>query len=473
MKYTATIGLETHVQLRTNTKIWCGCPNDYGKPPNTLVCPVCLGYPGAMPVLNEEAVRLTVISGLMLGCKINQHSKWDRKNYYYPDMPKNYQISQFDEPLCIGGGVEIELEGNKRTVQLTRIHLEEDVGKSTHYTQSSGVDYNRAGTPLMEIVTEPDMHTADEAFAYLVALKQILSYGGVSDCNLEEGNIRCDVNCSVRREDQEGLGTKTEIKNMNTFKGVHRALIYEMQRQIDELKKGGTIILETRRWDDDLGVTQSMRTKEEAHDYRYFPEPDLVPVVISDAELEAYRVSLPELPEARKARMVATYDIPEYDAGVLASDKAVADYFEIAAQASTNPKSVSNWIMTEMMRALGETEQDITTTRIGPSDLAKLVDLIEKNVVNSNSAKEVFQIMFDEGGDPEKIVEARGLVQVSDSSELEGFVDAAISANPKAVNDFKSGNQGAIQFLMGQVMRLSKGKANPALVTDLLKSKLG
>ena len=472
MNYVATIGLETHVQLRTHTKIWCGCPNDYGQPPNTLVCPVCLGYPGAMPVLNEEAVRLTVITGLMLGCTINQHSKWDRKNYYYPDMPKNYQISQYDEPLCLGGGVEIDVDGVKRTVQLTRIHLEEDVGKSMHFAQSSGVDYNRAGTPLMEIVTEPDLHTADETFAYLQALKQILSYGGVSDCNLEEGNIRCDVNCSVRPEGQEGLGTKTEIKNMNTFKGVHRALSYEIQRQIKELESGGRIIQETRRWDDELGVTQSMRTKEEAHDYRYFPEPDLVPVVISDEELTAYRKALPELPEARKARMMAAYGIPEYDAGVLAAEKAVADYFEEAALASSNPKAVSNWVMTEMMRAMGEAEQTIMDVRITPSELASLVDLVEKNVVNSNSAKDVFQIMYSQGGDPVLIVEAKGLAQVSDSSELEKMVDDAIAANPKSVEDYKAGKKAAIQFLMGQVMRLSKGKANPKLVTELLKSRL-
>ena len=296
MEYEATIGLETHVQLRTRTKIWCGCRNRSDREPNTDVCPVCLGYPGTLPVLNEEAVRLTVRTGLMLGCRVNPFTKWDRKNYFYPDMPKNYQISQYDLPLCEGGGVNIDVDGVQRAVKLTRIHLEEDVGKSTHVADGSLLDFNRAGTPLMEIVSEPDLHTPDETFAYLLALKQILLYGGISEGNLEEGNIRCDVNCSVRPVGQAGLGTKAEIKNMNTFKGVYRALKYEIKRQVAELKKGGTILQETRRWDDEAGVTTAMRSKEFAHDYRYLPEPDLVPVVLSDEQLEAWRSELPELP---------------------------------------------------------------------------------------------------------------------------------------------------------------------------------
>lgn len=467
-----SIGLETHVQLKTRSKIWCGCPNVFGSEPNTDVCPICLGYPGTMPVLNREAVKLTVMTGLMLGCTINRYSKFDRKSYFYPDMPKNYQISQYDQPLCEGGSVVIDIEGGAKAVHLTRIHLEEDVAKNNHFETSSGVDFNRAGTPLMEIVSEPDLSSADEAFAYLQALKQMLVYGGVSDCNLEQGNMRCDINCSVRPAGQRELGVKTEIKNMNTLKGVHRSLTYEIKRQIDVLSKGGAIVQETRRWDDEAGVTRSMRTKEYAHDYRYFPEPDLMPVRLSEAEIEAWQRAIPEMPAKRRERFLEEYGLPAYDAGVLVADKAVADYFEQVARACGNPKAASNWMMTEMLRALSEQDIDIGAVRFPPEALADLIRLIDEKVVNSPGAKEVFAVLFAEGGDPRSIVEQRGLAQVSDSSALSAWIDEAVNGHPNVVADYRAGKKAALQFLMGQVMRASKGKANPPLVMEALREKL-
>ncbi len=471
--YTATVGLETHVQLRTRTKIWCGCENLAVAPPNTLVCPVCLGYPGALPVLNREVVRLIVSTGLMLNCRINLRSKFDRKNYFYPDQAKNYQISQFDEPFCENGWIDIQTDKGSKRIGITRIHQEEDVAKSIHAGQSSLVDFNRAGTPLMEIVTEPDFETPDEVFAYLTALKQILQYGQISDCNLENGNIRSDINCSVRPVGQQELGVKTEIKNMNTFRGVHRALTYEIQRQISVVKKGGAIVQETRRWDDDAGVTQSMRSKEYAHDYRYFPEPDLVPVVLTSEQVEAWRAGLPELPEARRQRFVADYGLPDYDARVLVADMQVADFFEMAAREAGNAKAVSNWVMTEVLRVLSEGETTLDTLKITPAALAELVKLVDSKTLNSTTAKEVFADMMATGDLPGYIVKAKGLAQVSDSGALEALVDEAIAGNPKSVEDYRAGKTAALQFLMGQVMRQSKGKANPPMVIELLKQKLG
>jgi len=472
MNYKVTIGLETHVQLKTQSKIFCGCRKDFGDEPNTHVCPVCLGYPGAMPVLNEEAVRLTVMTGLMIGCRINSYSKFDRKSYFYPDMPKNYQISQYDQPLCLGGSVEIETEAGKRSIEVTRIHLEEDVAKNIHFENFSGVDFNRAGTPLMEIVTEPVIESADEAFAYLQALKQILVYGGISDCNLEEGNMRCDVNCSVRPEGQEKLGVKTELKNMNTFKGVHRALKAEIARQISVLEKGGTIQQETRRWDDVAGVTLAMRSKEYAHDYRYFPEPDLMPVVLDEKTVEEWRCRLPELPAKRRERMMAEYGIPEYDAGVLAADKHVADYFEETAKLCGSGKAASNWIMTEVMRVLSAQEIEIRGLKITPVALAALIKLVDAKTISSTGAKEVFAVMLEEGGDPAAIVKARGLAQVSDTGALEAMVMQAIAENEKSVTAYRAGKEAALQHLVGQVMKLSRGKANPGVVIELLKKNL-
>lgn len=465
-----TIGLETHVQLNTNTKIWCGCAVGSDAPPNTRVCPVCLGYPGSLPVLNREAIRKTVMTGLLLGCEIAEVSKHDRKSYFYPDMPKNYQITQYDQPLCLGGGIEIEVNGVKRFIRINRIHLEEDVGKSTHFRGASGIDYNRAGTPLMEIVTEPDLHNEDEAFAYLTALKRILQYGGVSDCNLEEGNIRCDINVSVAEKDAKELGVKAEIKNMNTLRGVHRALAYEVRRQVKAVSAGETLVQETRRWDDEQGVTRSMRTKEDAHDYRYFPDPDLARIRLSREEIEAWRAELPELPAKRQARFVSEYGLPDYDAGELVADKAVADYFEAAA--GKNPKAAANWVMTEVMRVLSEREVDVTKFPVPAEGLCQLIALVDKGTLNSTKAKEVFAVMLEEGGEPAKIVEARGMAQVSDSGAIEGFVNEVIDENAKVVDDYRSGKDSALQFLMGQVMKKSLGKANPPMVLDLLKQKL-
>ena len=472
MSYLVSIGLEVHVQLKTKSKIFCGCPNDFGAEPNTYVCPVCLGYPGSLPVINREAIRLTVMSGLMIGSKISDYSKFDRKNYFYPDMPKNYQISQYDKPLCIGGTVEIEVEGKKKTIGVTRIHLEEDVGKNMHFETSSGVDFNRAGTPLMEVVSEPDLTSAEESFAYLLALKQILVYGNISDCNLEQGNMRCDVNCSVRPEGQEQLGTKTEIKNMNTFKGVFHALKYEIQRQISVLEKGGTIQQETRRWDVEAGVTLAMRSKEYAHDYRYFPEPDLMPVVLAAETIEQWRAELPELPALRRQRFVEQYGLPEYDAGVLVADKAVADYYEEVAKQSGNFKAASNWVMTDMLRSLSEKEMEIGRVPITPKALADLIKLVDGKVLNMPTAREVFNLLFEKGGEPAQIVKEKGLAQVSDSGAIESIADQAIAANAKSAEDFKAGKTAALQFLVGQVMRLSKGKANPQMVAEILKRKL-
>jgi aspartyl-tRNA(Asn)/glutamyl-tRNA(Gln) amidotransferase subunit B len=469
----AAVGLEVHVQLRTRTKIFCGCPNRVSSPPNTDVCPVCLGYPGAMPVLNRRAVELTIRTGLLLGCRINPYSKWDRKNYFYPDMPKNYQISQYDLPLCLGGGVPIEHDGETRVVRLTRIHLEEDVAKNMHFAGRSGIDFNRAGTPLMEIVTEPDMTSADEAFAFLLALKQILAFGDISDCNLEEGNIRCDINCSVRPAGQAALGTKTEIKNMNTFKGVHRALSYELKRQAREVGKGGHILQETRRWDDEAGVTLPMRSKEYAHDYRYFPEPDLVPAAVSEAQVQALGRDLPELPMDRRRRFQQEYGLPAYDAGVLTADRAVADYYEEAARASGNHKAVSNWVMGEMMRALGEQNAGIREARITPAALAALVRLTDDQLINQTAAKEVFQALFAHGGDPLDVVRQRGLAQLSDTGAIDTLVTQVLDENPRSVADFRAGREQALQFLVGQVMRLSRGNANPQRVLETLRERLG
>ncbi len=471
--FEAVIGLEVHVQLRTETKLFCACPNRFGAEPNTLVCPVCLGLPGALPVANREAIRLTVMAGLLLGCEIHRISRFDRKSYFYPDMPKNFQISQYDRPLCLGGGLEIEAGGTHKRVRLTRIHLEEDVGKSLHFETTSGVDFNRAGAPLMEIVTEPDLSSPDEAMAFLLALKQILVYGGISDCNLEQGNLRCDINCSVRPAGSSALGVKTEIKNMNTFKGVHRALTYEIDRQIRVLRGGGTIRQETRRWDDDAGATDSMRSKEYAHDYRYFPEPDLLPVELTEAQIETWRADLPELPAARRARFVREYHLPDYDAGVLTADKGVADYFEAVARSCGNPKAASNWVMTDVLRVLGEQGMEIGHIRVTPEALAKLIGLVERRVINMPTAREVFAALFEHGGDPETLVRERGLGQVSDASAIDALAAQAIEAHPGPASDYRNGKAAALQFLIGQVMKLSRGKADPRLAAEALKRRLG
>lgn len=472
MKYLVTIGLETHVQLKTQTKMFCGCGTVFGMPPNTQVCPVCLGYPGALPSMNREAIHLTAISGLMLGCSINTYSKFDRKNYFYPDMAKDYQITQLDQPVCLGGGVEIQTPGGKKTIHLTRIHLEEDVGKLTHRAMCSGVDFNRAGLPLMEIVSEPDMASADEAFAYLQALKEILVYAGVSDCNLEEGNMRCDVNVSLRPVGQKELGTKIEIKNMNTFRGIHAALLYEIERQAHALDNGIPLRQETRRWEPELGETQVMRTKENADDYRYFPEPDLLPVVLTQEQIDAWAAALPELPAKRRLRMIEQYGIPEYDAGVLAADRAVADFFEAAAKPYGNGKAVSNWMMTEVLRLLSETGKTICECALTPEALADLIHLLEAKTINGPTAKALLPELFEKGGDPVELVKERGLAQVNDASAVTQIVADVIAENPKTVEDFKAGKQAAVTFLIGQVMKRSKGKASPQVAREVILEKL-
>ena len=471
-KYLTTIGLETHVQLKTQTKMFCGCSLRFGAEPNTNVCPVCLGYPGALPVMNREAIKLTVMSGLMLGCEINRKSTFDRKNYFYPDMSKDYQISQNVRPLCLGGGVTSETPTGPKRIRINHIHLEEDAAKINHYARFSGVDFNRCGTPLMEIVSEPDLSSPDEAMAYLQALKQILIYAGVSDCNLEEGNMRSDVNVSVRPEGQERLGTKVEIKNMNTFKGIHAALEHEIARQLQTVARGGAIVQETRRWDPDQGETQPMRSKENAHDYRYFSEPDLVPVALTEEQIGGWRSLLPELPSARRVRMVAEYGIPEYDAGVLADVKENADFFEAAARLSGQGKAVSNWFMTEIMRLLSETGASIAQCALTPAALAELVTLVETRAINGPTAKELLPELFKKGGQPAAIVQARGLGQVSDERALEKLVDQALAENPRSVEDYRAGKKAAAGFLVGQVMKLSKGKADPKLVGKLVAEKL-
>jgi len=469
----ATIGLETHVQLNTRSKIWCACSTTFGAPPNTNVCPVCMGYPGALPVLNENAVRLTVIAGLALGCEINLRSKHDRKSYFYPDMPKNYQITQYDQPLCLGGQVVYSLDGVERVVRLNRIHLEEDVGKNTHFENSSGVDYNRAGTPLMEIVTEADLHSAEEAFAYLQALKEILSYAGVSHCNLEEGNMRCDVNISVAPKGSDKLGVKTELKNMNTFRGVRDAATYEIKRQKREVSVGGTIQQTTIRWDDTTGKTSAMRSKEYAHDYRYFPDPDLMPIVLTDEEVDALRSALPEMPAQRRERYVQELGLPAYDADVLVADREISDFFEQTATLCGNAKSASNFLMGDMMRMLNDQERSINSVAISPESLAELIKLFDAKKVNNQGAKEVFEVLFEKGGDALEIAKELGKIQTSDTGSIEPFVAQVIEEHPGPVSDYQGGKDAALQFLVGQVMRLSRGKANPQVVGDLFKDKLG
>ena len=488
MEFENTIGLETHVQLKTKTKMFCGCLLKTGCEPNTNVCPVCLGYPGALPVMNGEAVKLTVLSGMMLGCRINSHATFDRKNYFYPDMAKDYQISENGQPLCLGGGVEItRADGTKKFIRINHIHLEEDAAKINHYATTSGVDFNRGGTPLMEIVSEPDMESADDAIAYLTALKEMLVYAGVSDCNLEEGNMRSDVNISIRPKTGEGLptkpdgsidfsklGTKVEIKNMNSFSGIHAALVYEAKRQRECMARSIPLVQETRRWDPEAMETAPMRSKENAHDYRYFPEPDLVPVELSEEQLAEWRKLLPEKPEVRRARMIAEYGLAEYDAEVLSQHKANADYFEAAAKGLDKKlaKQLCNLFMSDVMALMNASGKSIGECAMAPAALAALVKLSASGTINGPTLKELLPELFEKGGDPEAIVKERGLGAVSDTGALEAFVDQAIAANPGPVADFKAGKKAAAGFFVGQVMKLSKGKADPKIVGGIVAKKL-
>ena len=508
MEYEAVIGLETHVQLKTKSKMWCGCANAFGAPPNTNVCPVCLGLPGVLPVPNDEALRLTVLTGHLLNCEIPRFAKFDRKSYFYPDMAKNYQITQYDKPSTANGHVEFEFNGGISRVRITRAHLEEDVGKNSHFERNSGVDFNRAGVPLMEIVSEPDLTGADMAYAYLNALKDILIYGGVSDCDMEKGMVRCDVNISVRPVGTKELGAKIEIKNMNSFSGVRRALEYEIPRQIEVVKKGGKLIQSTRRWDNVAGVTEEMRTKEFAHDYRYFPDPDLMPLAPTDAWLAEVKSRVVELPLARKQRFMRDYQLPAGDAETFVNDAPLGNYFEQIAKKSQNPKAVANWVINNLRAKVAERSDFIAKQiaedsqygkdvvlaaneslsagvasvgwklftfedlKFQPTSLLELIGLVEAKTISSSAAQQVFAEMFETGKSPNVIVQEKGLAQVSDTGAIEKFCDEAIAANPGPAADFKSGKAAALNFLKGQVMKLSKGKANPALAGEILERKL-
>jgi aspartyl-tRNA(Asn)/glutamyl-tRNA(Gln) amidotransferase subunit B len=477
-----TIGLEVHAQLRTRSKMFCACAVQFGAAPNSHTCPTCLGLPGALPVTNGEAIRLTVLTGLMLDCEIAPVSHFDRKNYFYPDMPKNYQITQYARPLCEKGRVPLpdlaypkdaqkNIAEPDKKVPLVRIHLEEDVARSFHLENSTGIDFNRAGTPLMEIVTEPEINSPEEAFAFLTALKQILIYGEVSYADMEKGQLRCDCNISVRPQAQSELGAKIEIKNMNSISGVRRALAYEMRRQTDALEKGEVLEQETRGWDDAAGETFLMRTKESAHDYRYFPDPDLVPIE-TDSFVRDARARLPELPSAKRDRFVSQYGVSAYDAGVVASDLELAAYFETAAKGARRPKSVANWILNDLQSALAHSARSIADCPVSPVSLDELVNLVEAGTISGRQAKDVFAEMFASGKSAAEIVQERGMKQLSDTGAIEAFCDEVIAANPKPVADFKGGNPASLNFLKGQVMKLSKGTANPVLVGEILQRKL-
>ncbi|MGB9845964.1 MAG: Asp-tRNA(Asn)/Glu-tRNA(Gln) amidotransferase subunit GatB [Desulfotomaculales bacterium] len=477
MEYEAVIGLEVHVELKTKTKIFCSSAAGFGGDPNTHTCPVCLGLPGVLPVLNKKVLEYAIRAALALNCEIAEYSKFDRKNYYYPDMPKNYQISQYDLPLARNGYLDIEVDGREKRIGITRVHMEEDTGKLVHQgtittTPFSLVDYNRAGVPLIEIVSEPDLRSPEEARIYMEKLRSVIQYTGISDCKMEEGSLRCDANVSVRPKGAREFGTKTEIKNMNSFRALFRALSYEVQRQIDVLEEGGQIVQETRTWDEGRGVTLPMRSKEEAQDYRYFPEPDLVPLVIDRRWVEEIRASLPELPDQRRRRYTAEYGLPAYDAAVLTSTRELADYFEACVALYPDPKAVSNWMMSELARLLNASNMEITQCRVRPEHLAKLLRLVEKGTISGKIAKTVFEEMFVTGKDPENVVGEKGLVQITDVEALAAVVEEVIARNPKVVADYRSGKEKALGFLVGQVMKETKGKANPELVNRLFKERL-
>jgi aspartyl-tRNA(Asn)/glutamyl-tRNA(Gln) amidotransferase subunit B len=475
--YEAVIGLEVHAQLRTRTKIFCGCSTQFGSPPNSQVCPVCLGLPGALPVLNHQAVDFAIKAALACGCRVAPISVFARKNYFYPDLPKGYQISQYELPLASGGGLEITTEGSTKRVGLTRIHMEEDAGKSLHEGFSDSdkrtyVDYNRSGVPLIEIVSEPDMRSAGEAAEFFSRLRDLLVWLGVSDGNMEEGSLRCDANVSVRPLGHRALGTKAEVKNVNSFRYLEKALEYEIARQIELVEGGGLVVQETRLWDSSTGRTYSMRSKEEAHDYRYFPEPDLPPLVIDEARIEGVRASMPELPEARSRRLASEYGIPAYDAGVLTQSAALADYFEATARAAGNPKAASNWIMGELLRTINERGQSIADVALTPAALAELVALIDKGTISSSIAKGVFAKMYDSGRSAASIVEEDGLAQIGDEGAIAAIVADVLRGHVEAVAQFRAGKRQTFGFLVGQVMKASGGKANPKLASDVLKRAL-
>ncbi len=473
MKYEAIIGLEIHAQLLTSTKIFCGCPTNFGAEPNTQTCPICSGMPGVLPVLNKKAIELAIKTGLALNCRISDYSRFARKNYFYPDLPKNYQISQYELPLCENGYVEIIVDGTSKKIGIKRIHLEEDAGKNIHTSgHYSFVDFNRAGIPLMEIVTEPDIRTPQEAAIFMRKLRTILRYIEVCDGNMEQGSLRCDANVSVRPIGQESYGTRTEIKNINSFKFVQRAIEYEISRQIAILEEGGSIVQETRLWDPSKGITISMRSKEEAHDYRYFPEPDLVPLVGLSNFAEQLKSQLPEMPDSKSRRFISQYNLTDSEADLLTSEKAFADWFEEAIKLGGDPKTVANWILGELLRLLNEDNKDITDCPLKPSQLVNMLKLIDKGIISIKIAKIVFEEIYRTGKDAETIVKERGLVQITDGDFLNGVIEEVLSRHPKEVERFKAGEEKLISFFIGQIMKATKGKANPQMVNEILKRKL-
>ena len=478
MKYEAVIGLEIHCELKTKTKIFCGCATGFGAEQNTHVCPVCLGLPGVLPTVNKRVVEFGIKAGLATNCTINKYSKFDRKNYYYPDLPKNWQTSQYDLPIAEHGWVDIDVDGEKKRIRLTRIHMEEDAGKLVHSgttikdSATSNVDYNRTGVPLLEIVSEPDLRSAEEARAYMEKIKAIMEYIDVSNCRMEEGNLRADINVSLRPVGTKELGTRTEMKNINSFKNLEDAINYEIERQEEVLEDGGHIVQETRTFDPARGITLSMRSKENAHDYRYMPEPDLPPIVTSEETIEKYRSELPELPDARRARLEKEYGLSDYDAGIITSSRAMAEYFDSVVATGADPKLAANWIMGDLAKNLNEDGIDITKSPVSAERLGKMIGLIMKDTISGKIAKKVFKEMWTNEDDPEKIVKDKGLVQITDTGAIEAAVDAAIAANPKAVAEYKGGKKKAIGALVGQVMKATRGKANPQMVNKMLAEKL-
>ena len=468
--YEVIIGLEVHAELKTNTKMYCNCSTEFGADPNTHCCPICTGMPGVLPVLNKRVVEFATKAGLATNCEISRFSKQDRKNYFYPDLPKAYQTSQYDLPLCIGGHIDINVNGEQKRIGITRIHIEEDAGKLIHdaYTGDTLVDMNRCAVPLIEIVSEPDIRSADEAVAYMQTLKSILEYLDVCDCKMQEGSLRCDVNLSVRPRGQKEFGTRTETKNLNSFKAIHNSIEFEIKRQIEEVENGGKIYQETRRWDDAKGIGYAMRTKEDAHDYRYFPEPDLAPIVLSEEYIQNLKDNLPEMPHVKKERYMRDFDLPEYDADILTSSKKSAKFFEEANEICNNPKAVSNWIMGDFTRMLNEKEIEIDESKVTAQNLAELITLIDKGTISSKIAKQVFEDMFETGENAKDIVEKKGLVQMSDEGAIKEIVQKVVDANPQSIIDYKAGKDRAIGFLVGQIMKETKGKANPQIVNKLL-----